>query len=79
MITALIWRGKMSRNKYSVKRDDEKSVSICYCTDSCNYLNSFLTIWCDDNTSNINSPFENIDDAEIFAEIIVKLLKVVSK
>ena len=69
----------MSKNKYSVKRDDEKSVSICYCTDSCNYLDAFLTIWSDDQKAGINSPFENIENAEIFAEIIVKLLKVVSK
>ena len=59
--------------------DEEKeSVSICY-SDNCTYLNSFLTIWVDDNEAGISSPFKDIEDVELFADIIIKLLNVVIK
>ena len=63
-------------NDYQICRDEDiVSISV----GKCNYLNSFLSIFVDDKDSGIKSPFENIEDAELFAEIIVKLLKVVSK
>lgn len=63
-------------NDYQICKDEDiVSISV----GKCSYLNSFLSIFVDDEDSCIKSPFENIEDAELFAEIIVKLLKVVSK
>lgn len=55
-------------------KDDEGVVSIC--KDCNNQLDSFIDIYTDDEET--PSPFRTIKDAELFAEIIVKLLKVIT-
>lgn len=76
MIMPLILREKMT-NKYKIVRNDkDKLVSICIGDSDCSYLHSFLDIWVDDDLN--PSPIKTIEDAEAFAEIIVKLLKVIT-
>ena len=58
---------------YKIKIDDD-SVSIC-ASDNCTYKEGFIDIFVDSEL--IRSPFENVDDAKLFAEIIVKLLRCV--
>ena len=55
---------------------DNGSVSICKGDSECNMRNSFIDIWVDDE-GDFPSPFKSIKDAELFAEMIVKLLEVV--
>ena len=69
--TALMWRREMA--KYEICSDDA-SVNVSY--GDCDYVSSFLNVFVDSKTT--PSPFKNIDDAELFAEIMVKLLKVIS-
>ena len=60
-------------NEYNIcKEEDNVSISI----GECSYIKAFMTIFIDDDV--IDSPFKKIEDAELFAEIIVKLLKVIS-
>ena len=73
---AVIWRIKM--NDYQVC-SDEKNGIVNISIGKCNYLDSFLSIFVDDENEDIVSPFKDIEDAEVFAEIVVKLLKVVCK
>lgn len=65
-------------NKYYITRDGRDGVNISLHHPSepeDNYLKSFINIWIDDEECGIDSPFKSIEDAEIFAEVIVKLLK----
>ena len=52
---------------------DNGSVSICKGCD--NQLDAFIDIFTEDEET--PSPFKTIEDAELFAKIIVKLLEVV--
>ena len=61
-------------NEYTIQRE-ENAVTICLGKD-CDFLDGFLDIYIDYDES--PSPFKTLDDAELFARIIVKLLKVVS-
>ena len=65
-------------NKYYITRDGVDGVNISLHSPSepsDNYLGSFINIWIDDEDGGIDSPFRTLEDAEIFAEAIVKLLK----
>ena len=42
----------------------------------CDYISSFLNIFID--SDGISSPFKNREDAELFAKIMVNLLKVIT-
>lgn len=53
--------------------EDYDSVSICMDCDTSS--NSFIDIYTGDEPE-IPSPFRTVDDAELFAKIIVKLLEV---
>ena len=67
----------MTRNKYYVVLDDDETVGVSLhppSTDFKNYMKSFINIWVDDDDGGIDSPFKNVDDARLFAEIIAKLL-----
>lgn len=69
--TALMWREKMT--DFQICSDDEcVNVSLR----DCNYVSSFLNVFIDSNTT--PSPFQNIEDAKFFVEIIVKLLKAIN-
>lgn len=69
--TAPIWREKMI--DYNICLDDDcVNISV----NDCNYVSSFMNIFIDSNIT--PSPFKDIEDAELFAEIMVKLLKVIS-
>ena len=58
---------------FNVIKDEPFGVSICKeCDDA---LDSFIDIYIDDGDT--PSPFKDINDAKLFAEIIVKLLEVV--
>lgn len=62
-------------NKYCISEDKREGVvSISLSND--NYLDGFIDIWTDDGE--VESPFENMDTAKTFAEILVKLLEQVS-
>ena len=74
MNTAHTWRGKMA-NKYCISEDKREGVVSISLSDG-NYLDGFIDIWIDDGE--VESPFENMDTARTFAEIIVKLLEQVS-
>ena len=71
-----MWRREMTDNKYTVDIDytceDAPSVNINYCNPRGNYLSAFMVIEIDNEDT--PSPFKNIEDAKLFAEIIVKLL-----
>ena len=75
MLIAHIWRGKMG-NKYSISEDRGEGVISISLYDG-KYLDGFIDIWVDDGDV-VESPFENMDTARTFAEIIVKLLEQVS-
>ena len=75
MLIAHIWRGKMG-NKYSISEDKGEGV-ISISLYNGKYLDGFIDIWVDDGDV-VESPFENMDTARTFAEIIVKLLEQVS-
>lgn len=79
MMTALMWRREMT-SKYNI------SVGCKLCDDCCESvhinlkpytgdLDAFIDIYTDDG--NNTSPFKTVDDAKLFAEIIVKLLDAV--
>lgn len=61
-------------SKYHIKSDD-KDVSICL-GDDCNYFDGFIDIFVNDDAT--PSPFKTISDATLFAEVIIKLLEVVT-
>ena len=60
-------------NEYNLCSDD---TNVNISMGNCNYSSSFLTIFIDSNTT--PSPFKNVEDARLFAEIMVKLLKVIT-
>lgn len=66
----------MAESKYTIDvddtLDDAPSVIINYCNPKGNYLSAFLVVEIDDEDT--PSPFREIDDAKLFAQIIVKLL-----
>ena len=81
MMTALMWRGEMT-SKYNI------SVGCTFCDNGCDSdsvhinlnpftgdLDAFIDIYTDDGDD--SSPFKTVDDAKLFAEIIVKLLDAV--
>ena len=79
MMTALMWRRGMT-SKYNI------SVGCKLCDDCCESvhinlnphtgdLDAFIDIYTDDGDD--SSPFKTVDDAKLFAEIIVKLLDAV--
>ena len=55
---------------------DKGSVSICTSNSKCDIRESFMDIWVDDE-GDFPSPFKSVEDAELFAEMIVKLLGVI--
>lgn len=66
-------------NNYQIiSSDDNVNISLHQITGDKDkdYLESFIDIWVDDD--DLDSPFKSVDDAVLFAEMIVKLLKVVS-
>lgn len=65
-------------NEYGISVDMEDGVvSICLCKD-CDYIDgSFINIWVEDENVNQPSPFKSIEDAKLFAEILVKLMRIV--
>lgn len=73
MMTAHMWRNTM-KNKYHIGIDDVCDVpSVCInLENTTNYLRAFLIIEVDDEDT--PSPFKTVEDAKLFAEIIVKLL-----
>lgn len=60
-------------NEYQICSDEE---CVNVSQGKCNYVSSFLNIFVDSPTT--PSPFRDIEDAELFAEIMVKLLKVIT-
>ena len=62
------------KNNFSIIERDE-AVSICNDT-ICTYYSAFIDIFIDDG--DFHSPFKNIEDAVLFAEIVVKLLEVIT-
>ena len=60
--------------KFDICKGDVGDVNISM--SECGFMNAFITIYTDDDST--PSPFKEIDDAELFAEIIVKLLKVIN-
>lgn len=80
-MTAHMWRNTMT-SKYNI------SVGCVLCDDGCDsvhinlkpYINdvtAFIDIYIDDGDN--TSPFKTVDDAKLFAEIIVKLLDVIGE
>ena len=61
-------------SKYAIQRE-EHAVTICM-NDDCDFLDGFLDIYIDLEES--PSPFKDLDDAELFARVIIKLLEVVT-
>ena len=57
--------------------DKEDETAYLCLGDECCYLDSFLTIWVDDNDSEIPSPFKTLDDAVDFLKIVKKLLEAI--
>ena len=55
---------------------DNESVGICIKNSENEWIESFIDIWVDDG-GDFPSPFKSVEDAELFAEMIVKLLGVV--
>ena len=79
MMTVHMWRREMT-SKYNI------SVGCKLCEDGCDSvhinlkphtgdLDAFIDIYTDDGDN--TSPFKTVEDAKLFAEIIVKLLDVV--
>ena len=74
MSIPLIWRGLMSKYKIKV---DEAGMSVHILLPHCSSsLEAFIDVYIDDEDTN-DSIFKNIEDAKVFAEIIVKLLEAV--
>ena len=59
---------------YRISVEDD-IVTICKGKD-CDLLDGFLDIYVKDK--DIDSPFKSVDDAKLFAEIIIKLLGVIT-
>lgn len=55
---------------------DNDSVCICKESSGNGWVDSFIDIWVDDK-GDFPSPFKSVKDAELFAEMIVKLLGVI--
>lgn len=55
---------------------DDNCAYICTNESDCKYLDAFLCVFIDDGYT--DSPFKNVEDAKMFAGIIVKLLKVIT-
>lgn len=63
-------------NEYCIRTNKEDGiVGICL-GEECHHLNAFIDIWVDDDVT--NSPLKTIEDAKLLADVIVKLLKVVT-
>lgn len=62
-------------NKYTKIVDKRMEVVSILLEPSTPETEDFISIWVDDEDLNINSPFRNIKDAEVFADIIIKLLQ----
>ena len=62
------------RNEYHKIVDKEMDTVSILLKPSLEELEDFICIWVDDEDLNINSPFKDIKDAEAFADIIIKLL-----
>lgn len=62
-------------NKYAKKVDKENEVVFIFLEPVTDDSEDFISIWVDDDGTDINSPFKNIEDAEIFADVIIKLLE----
>lgn len=60
-------------SNYKVISEDDV-VTICR-DENCDFEHGFLDIYLDDEDA--PSPFNNLEDAELFAKIIVKLLDVI--
>ena len=76
MSIPLIWRGLMS--KYKIKVDEMgRSVHILL-PEYSSSLEAFIDIYVDDEDTD-ESIFKTIDDARVFAEIIVKLLEAINQ
>lgn len=71
--SAHMWRGRM--NEYNICSDTSGDCVNIGLGD-CDYTSSFLNIFID--SDGIPSPFKNREDAELFAKIMVKLLKVIT-
>lgn len=61
-------------NEYSIETDNS-GASICI-GDDCDFMTAFINIYVE--YGNIKSPFRTVEDAELFAKILIKLLKVVT-
>ena len=81
MMTAHMWRREMT-SKYNI------TVGCKLCEDGCESvhinlkpytgdLDAFIDIYTDDGDG--SSPFKTVDDAKLFAEIIVKLLNTIGE
>ena len=55
---------------------DNHSVSICKSNSKCDMTDAFIDIQVDDD-GDYPSPFKTVEDAKLFAEIIVKLLEAI--
>ena len=66
------------RNEYHKIVDKEMDTVSILLKPSFEELEDFICIWVDDEDLNINSPFKNIEDAEAFADIIIKLLELMT-
>ena len=63
--------------RYHICSDKDDGVVSISLSKNCDYMNGFINIWVEDGDD--ESIFENIDDAKIFAEMIVKLLEAMIK
>ena len=66
------------RNEYHKIVDKEMDTVSILLKPSFEELEDFICIWVDDEDLNINSPYKNIEDAESFADIIIKLLELMT-
>ena len=71
-----MWRGRMTEY-YISEMDGSVSIGLNKPKDGVDgWLDGFIDIHTDEDS--IDSPFENIETARMFAEIIVKCLRIVS-
>ena len=63
--------------KYHICSDKDDGVVSISLSKNCDYMNGFINIWVDTDEDDDESIFKNIDDAKIFAEMIVKLLEAI--
>ena len=59
---------------YKINVDNTECPSVDICLGECDYLKSFISIFVDEEE--VPSPFKTVEDAKLFAEIIIKLLEV---